>query len=273
MDGWTNGRRRNGWTRRNETDERVATASAPASSFLRSRPSVAVAVAVAVAPHARLVQPQPHRHHPSIVDTPRDTTRANTNEWVRPRMRDGTGTFEPMSSDWFATDPRRDAPNAGLTSSSSHPFQRASFSSSSHPARRTRSIRPDPIRSNRPRAHGWENRCASTGRFSRRRTDRTRDARRQDARTVVTVPSLHRHRAVAEKNKQTKKRSHPSNDNVPGRDGGAHGEGHLPSIARAWICRRNRPRPGECRAPRIGCVCFPNPGAHGGTQSLNRDSS
>ena len=72
-------------------------------------------------------------------------------------MRDGTGTsFEPMSRDWFTTDPRRDAPNAGVefdvdvvVVTATHPVHRLPSSEEPDP------IRSDPIH-NRPRAHhGW----------------------------------------------------------------------------------------------------------------------
>ena len=90
----------------------------------------------------RKARPTSTSSSPSVVDS-RYASRYDPceHEWVRPRMRDGTGTFEPMSRDWFATDPRRDAPNAGLTSSSSHPF----ISTARRFRRRhTRSEEPDP---------------------------------------------------------------------------------------------------------------------------------
>jgi hypothetical protein len=77
-----------GWTTRGmdetERTERVASASAsapaPASASFFSFAPVAVVVVVA-ANHARLVKRNRRHGHPSI-DTPRDTTRASTHEWV-----------------------------------------------------------------------------------------------------------------------------------------------------------------------------------------------
>lgn len=154
-------------------------------------------------------------------------------------MRDGTGTFEPISRDWFTTDPRRDAPNAGVYSTSSSSSSSPLHTRSVHRRRRPKNpIRSDPIRSNRPRAHGWEpmmrrgtilsgaNR-AIAGRARRHRRFRVRSRREKQTRRKRRVAS----RRVVVVRQTT---------NVPGRDGGAHGEGHLPSIARAWICRPHR---------------------------------
>lgn len=64
-------------------------------------------------------------------------------------MRDGTGTFEPISRDWFTTDPRRDAPNAGVYSTSSSSSSSPLHTRSVHRRRRpsSSSEEPDPIRS------------------------------------------------------------------------------------------------------------------------------
>jgi len=56
-------------------------------------------------------------------------------------------------------------------------------------------------------------------------------------------------------------------DHVPGRDGGAHGEGHLQSsIARAWICRprRRRTSRGSSERPSARPRPFPNRGVMNG---------
>ena len=75
-----------------------------------------------------------------------------------------------------------------------------------------------------------------------------------------------------EKNKRkpktrVRRASASSIDHVPGRDGGAHGEGHLQSsIARAWICRprRRRTSRGSSERPSARPRPFPNRGVMNG---------
>jgi hypothetical protein len=183
-------------------------------------------------------------------------------------MRDGTGTsFEPMSRDWFTTDPRRDAPNAGVefdvdaivvVVTATHPVHRLPSSEE-----------PDPIRSDptAPEHHGWTpNDALGDDSLAGEPIDR---GTRTPMWTRTSSPSLPCALAARKTNNHRNASSSSAKQvNVPGRDGGAHGEGHLPSIARAWICR-----PGE------RSVCgFPNEireesRVRAGTQILNCDSS
>lgn len=127
-------------------------------------------------------------------------------------MRDGTGTsFEPMSRDWFTTDPRRDAPNAGVefdvdaivvVVTATHPVHRLPSSEE-----------PDPIRSDptAPEHHGWTPNDARWGtilsRVNRSIAGRARRCGRARRHRRFRVRSRREKQTIIE----TRRRRRPSN--------------------------------------------------------------
>ena len=267
MDGWMDGWRMDG---RVASASASASASVPSSSFApahrRRRRARRTARPNSTSTRQPLI--------PSSVDRYASRYDPCEHEWVRPRMRAGTGTFEPIrratGSDHDPCAEREvDVDVVFVTPRPPRVVVVVVVVVVVTPNRYIEEpIRSDPIRSNRPRARGWEPMDA------RRRDDSLGDepidrgVSRASSSSPFRPSPIVLTRAVAEKNKRRVVAAQRTR----------------PGWRRAWrgtsSFNRSCVDMSSARAtdPRIGMETFPesvgtNVPPGGGAQSLNPDSS